>query len=185
MMDKMILKRLMNDHKHITILLDVLAKKNHKLSEGEAVNFALIRDVVEYMQVYAEHSHHPLEDITYDYFVKKFSSPCNTQLHEEHSSLAESSGALMYSLNLILSDVVISREKLITDLKAYVEMQKAHMQYEESELFPLFAKQLETDDWDKIKLQCEQRLVDDPLFSDTGDNIFEELKEHIEAGESK
>ncbi len=26
-MDKMILKRLMNDHKHIAVLLDVLAKK--------------------------------------------------------------------------------------------------------------------------------------------------------------
>ncbi|GIU51667.1 MULTISPECIES: hemerythrin domain-containing protein [Shewanella] len=178
-MDKMILKRLMNDHKHIAILLDVLAKKNIKLSEGEAVNFALIRDVVEYMQVYAEHSHHPLEDITYDYFVKKFSSPCNTQLHEEHSRLAEYSGALMYSLNLILSDVVISREKLVTDLQAYVEIQQKHMEYEETELFPLFAKQLQAEDWQAIKSQCEKQLVEDPLFSDNDETIFEELKEHI------
>ncbi|ARD21586.1 Hemerythrin HHE cation binding domain protein [Shewanella sp. P1-14-1] len=178
-MDKMILKRLMNDHKHIAVLLDVLAKKNHKLSQGEAVNFSLIRDVVEYMQVYAEHSHHPLEDITYNYFVKQFSSPCNTQLHEEHTKLAEYSGALMYSLNLILSDVVISREKLVTDLQAYVDIQRSHMHYEESELFPLFAKQLTAQDWDTIKSQCEKQLVDDPLFSDNDESIFEDLKAHI------
>ncbi|WP_254843579.1 hemerythrin domain-containing protein [Shewanella sp. UCD-KL21] len=178
-MEKMILKRLMNDHKHIAILLNILAKKNHKLSQGESVNFALIRDVVEYMQVYAEHSHHPVEDITFDYFVKHFPSPSTTRLHDEHSGLAESSGALMYSLNLILSDVVISREKLVSDLKAYVEIQTAHMQYEEKELFPLFAKQMQASDWDNIWQQCEQRLVDDPLFNDSDDNIFEELKEHI------
>lgn len=184
-MDKMILKRLMNDHKHIAILLNILAKKNHKLSQGESVNFALIRDVVEYMQVYAEHSHHPVEDITYDYFVKTYSSPSTTRLHEEHSGLAESSGALMYSLNLILSDVVISREKLISDLKAYVEIQTTHMQYEETELFPLFAKQMQPHDWEKIWQQCEQRLVDDPLFNESDDNIFEELKEHIAAAEPR
>nr|WP_283104700.1 hemerythrin domain-containing protein [Shewanella olleyana] len=184
-MDKMILKRLMNDHKHIAILLNVLAKKNTKLAEGEAVNFALIRDVVEYMQVYAEHSHHPLEDITYDYFVKKFSTPCDTQLHEEHSRLAEYSGALMYSLNLILSDVVISREKLVSDLQAYVDIQQKHMQYEESELFPLFAKQLDQDDWLTIKSQCDKQLVEDPLFSDNDETIFEDLKHHISQVDKK
>lgn len=33
------LKRLMHDHKHIAVLLNVLKNKQMKLAEGEAINF--------------------------------------------------------------------------------------------------------------------------------------------------
>ncbi|NKF50980.1 hemerythrin [Shewanella sp. WXL01] len=179
------LKRLLRDHKHIAILLDILATKQAKLAEGEAINFNLVRDIVEYMQSYAEHSHHPLEDITFDLYLKKMGESNQSQLHDEHSRLAESSGALMYSLNMILSDVVISREKLVNDLKAYIELQQLHMQYEEREIFPLFVKALTDDDWNAIEKQCQQRLVDDPLFSDNDKAVFEELKQYIAATDIK
>ncbi|MGZ9897569.1 hemerythrin domain-containing protein [Shewanella gaetbuli] len=173
------LKRLMRDHQHIAMLLDILTNKNARLVEGEAVNFSVIRDIVEYMQSYAEHSHHPLEDITYHYYANKVGVPDSEQLHHEHDKLAQVSGSLMYSLNMILSDIVISKEKLVNDLASYISLQVAHMQFEEKEVFPHFANSLDSDDWQIIERQCQEKLVDDPLFSENDNVIFEDLKNYI------
>ena len=185
MTEKTMLKRLKRDHQHIAILLDILNNKNSRLIEGEAVNFNLVRDIVEYMQGYAEHSHHPLEDITYHYYVKKMSVPNSEQLRNEHDKLAQVSGSLMYSLNMILSDIVISREKLINDLANYIKLQVEHMQYEEQEIFPLFAKSLNDDDWHKVEQLCNKKLVDDPLFSENDNAIFDDLRAYIANVERK
>ncbi|UJF23489.1 hemerythrin domain-containing protein [Shewanella sp. OMA3-2] len=179
------LKRLMRDHQHITILLNILTNKNARLAEGEAVNFNLIRDIVEYMQGYAEHSHHPVEDITYHYYAQKMSIPNSDQLSDEHDKLAQVSGSLMYSLNMVLSDVVISRDKLINDLANYIHLQVGHMQFEETEIFPHLAKTLDSSDWQNIELLCQNKLVDDPLFSQDDNIIFEELRQYIVKAENK
>lgn len=185
MTEKAMLKRLMRDHQHITILLNILINKNTRLTEGEAVNFNLIRDIVEYMQGYAEHSHHPVEDIIYHYYAQKMSISNSEQLSDEHDKLAQVSGSLMYSLNMILSDIVISRDKLIKDLATYINLQVAHMQFEETEVFPHFAKTLDSGDWQKIELLCHKKLVDDPLFSQDDNVIFEELRQYIVKAEKK
>lgn len=185
MTEKTMLKRLMRDHQHITILLNILANKNTRLVEGEAVNFNLIRDIVEYMQRYAEHSHHPLEDITYHYYAQKMVTPNSDQLRDEHDQLAQVSASLMYSLNMILSDIVISRNKLIDDLANYINLQVEHMHFEETEVFPLFAKNLNSSDWQKIESLCHKKLVDDPLFSQDDNVIFEELRQYIVKADNK
>jgi len=177
--------RLNNDHKHIAILLNVLKVKYRKLAEGEAVNFNLIRDVVEYMQSYAEHSHHPLEDIIYNYYLHKVSQEdCPNKLAEEHHQLIDASASLMATLNLILSDVVVSREQLVVDLKEYVALQEQHMKYEDTTIFPLLAHEFDEEDWLNIKNLCSLKLIDDPLFNDNDNVMFEELRDYIKDEET-
>jgi hemerythrin-like domain-containing protein len=183
--EKTMLQRLMQDHKHIAILLNILSNKLTRLADGQGVNFNLVRDIVEYMQGYAEHSHHPLEDIIFDYYSNKTGQANCGQLYNEHHRLAETSGALVYSLNMILSDVVISREKLINDLQEYIELQQRHMQYEEQEVFPNFIKTLDDSDWQKITVLCQKRLIEDPLFNDNDKTIFEDLRDYIEHADNK
>ncbi|BCV37487.1 MULTISPECIES: hemerythrin domain-containing protein [Shewanella] len=174
------LQRLMNDHKHIAILLKLLKGKYQKLAEGEHVNFNLVRDVVEYMQGYAEHSHHPLEDIIYDYFlIKESRTEPTRRLEQEHQKLIDASSTLMATLNLILNDVVVAKEKLVTELKEYVDLQEKHMLYEEREIFPLLAKSLQDEDWQKIQSMCELKLIEDPLFSSDDNQLFDELRNYI------
>ncbi|WP_443019454.1 hemerythrin domain-containing protein, partial [Shewanella sp. SG41-4] len=91
----------------------------------------------------------------------------------------------VYSLNMILSDVVISRDKLINDLQEYIELQQLHMQYEEREVFPNFVKALDNNDWQKINVLCQNRLIEDPLFNDNDKTIFEDLRTYIEHADNK
>jgi len=53
------------------------------------------------------------------------------------------------------------------------------MQYEEQEIFPLFAKSLDDEDWQKIEQVCHKKLVDDPLFSENDNAIFDDLRAYI------
>ncbi|QFU21766.1 hemerythrin domain-containing protein [Shewanella eurypsychrophilus] len=179
-METTMLARLNHDHKHIAILLKILKVKQSRLAQGEAVNFNLIRDIVEYMQSYAEHSHHPLEDIIYSYYLKKTAqSETDDKLATQHQTLVDASASLMASLNLILSDVVISKDQLVLDLKSYVTQQEEHMRYEETEVFPLWAEVIGQTDWQEIQALCTLKLIDDPLFSDNDNVVFEELRDYI------
>ncbi|MCG9711339.1 hemerythrin domain-containing protein [Shewanella insulae] len=174
------LARLHNDHKHIAILLNILKNKQQKLQNGEAVNFNLIRDIVEYMQSYAEHSHHPVEDLINEFYIQTHPQEAlEKQLGEEHHSLIESSTNLMSTLNLILSDVPVQNETLSQALKEYVEAQRNHMMYEEAKLFPIWEAGMTEAQWQEVADRCKERLISDPLFSDDDNLLFEELKEYL------
>ncbi|MDF0534458.1 hemerythrin domain-containing protein [Shewanella yunxiaonensis] len=177
------LQRLMNDHKHIAVLLNLLKGKYQKLAEGEQVNFCLVRDVVEYMQEYADHSHHPVEDIVYEYYVGKFAKEESTKrLTEEHGKVVAASAALASTLNLILNDIVVAKEKLVQELRDYVTLQEQHMIYEEEYIFPKLQRKLTESDWEQIERNCALKLIDDPLFS-SDDQMFDELRQYIQTVE--
>ena len=173
------LKRLMHDHKHIAVLLNVLKSKQMKLSEGESINFIVVRDIVEYMQGYAERCHHPVEDIIYAYYLAHKANDSIDKLSAEHELVIQASAALMTTLNLILSDIVVAREKLIVDFADYVALQERHMQMEEREIFPLLAKTLTEKDWQLIESECQKSLIDDPLFLDREQKEFEDLRAYL------
>lgn len=177
------LKRLMHDHKHIAVLLNVLKNKQMKLSEGEAINFIVVRDIVEYMQGYAERCHHPVEDIIYAYYLAHKMNGAMDKLSAEHEVVIQVSAALMNTLNLILSDIVVAREKLIADFAEYVELQERHMQMEEREIFPLLAQNLTEQDWQVIEKECQDSLIDDPLFLDREQQEFDELRAYLNSSE--
>lgn len=173
------LKRLMHDHKHMAVLLNVLKNKQMKLSEGESINFIVVRDIVEYMQGYAERCHHPVEDIIYAYYLVHKANDNIDKLSAEHELVIQASAALMTTLNLILSDIVVAREKLIVDFADYVALQERHMQMEEREIFPLLAKTLTEQDWQLIESECQKSLIDDPLFLDREQKEFEDLRAYL------
>lgn len=159
------LHRLRQEHKHINVLLKVLEEKIDALILGDQVNYKLIRDVVEYMQGYAENCHHPLEDIIYDYYLHKCQDTANTsRLIEEHQQLVITSEQLINTVNLILTDIVIPKEKLINQMSDYVKFQREHITYEERDIFPLLDK-LSADDWRAIVIQCRQQPDFDPMLS--------------------
>ncbi|MBV7314198.1 hemerythrin domain-containing protein [Shewanella sp. NIFS-20-20] len=174
------LKRLMQDHRHISILISILDRKASKLERGEHVDFSLIKDIVSYMQDYAEHSHHPFEDIIYEYYLELTQDEKTTnRLASEHIKLSGDTAILMASLTMILNDVVIPRDKLIRDLHQYVSSQRAHMHYEEHVIFPMLDQKLTPDDWEAVGDRCQIKLIEDPLFSDNDSQVFQELKDFI------
>lgn len=177
------LKRLKQDHKNISVLLNILAAQSSKLVAGESLNYRIIMDVLEYMQSYAEHSHHPVEDIVYRYLQQHSQlTTLSDRMAKEHEHLSRVTAEFHSTLSMVLADHPVSRETLQSQLESYVMQQRAHMQYEEEEVFPLAQQYIDEQGWDRIADMCQQ-LTDDPLFSDKVGKECHELRALVRESE--
>ncbi len=176
------LARIHTDHAHISTLLSVLAGKVQRLKAGQEVNLSVVRDVVDYLQRYADQCHHPMEDILYQYYLDKVGDTKEGDLHQlavEHRKLREATDQLFDTLNMILNDAVVPRERLIADIDEFVVLQRTHLEQEEIRVLPLLERTLGEQDWEKIHRLVASKLVDDPLFGETGDREFEDLRAYL------
>ncbi len=182
----MLLARIHTDHKHFSTLLTLLDKKADRLEEGDAINLNFLRDVVDYLQRYADHSHHPMEDILYQYYLDKTGNSQGAvhRLAEEHGFLREATDQLMDTLNMILNDAVVPRDRLIADIKAFVSMQRHHLAQEEEHVLPKLERELDEKDWRVVNAKVADTLINDPLFNSDKDDQYEELRAYlVELGE--
>ncbi|MBW3140785.1 hemerythrin domain-containing protein [Ferrimonas balearica] len=182
------LARIHTDHAHISTLLSVLSAKAQRLKQGQEVNLSVIRDVVDYLQRYADQSHHPMEDILYQYYLDKVGDTQQGEVHQlaiEHRKLREATDQLFDTLNMILNDAVVPRERLIADIEDFVRLQRTHLEQEEVRVLPLLERTLTDHDWQQIHRLVANKLVEDPLFGDTGDREFEDLREYLMNSESE
>ncbi|GAA4873879.1 hemerythrin domain-containing protein [Ferrimonas pelagia] len=175
------LARIHTDHAHILTLLNLLDRKAGRLERGEEVSLTLIRDVIDYLQRYADNSHHPMEDILYQYYLEKVGETDGTvhRLAQEHETLRIATDQLMDTLNMILNDAVVPRERLITDLKTFAGQQRRHLEQEEKHVLPKLEQELKEDDWQLLQQQVADTLMDDPLFSGGGEREYEDLRAYL------
>ncbi|MGI2257761.1 hemerythrin domain-containing protein [Shewanella sp. GXUN23E] len=178
------LRRLQLDHKNISVLLNILAAQSGQLATGGAVNYRVMMDVLDYMQSYAEHSHHPVEDIVYRRLAAQASlNDLSERLFEEHKQLTRITEAFHTTLNLVLNDNPVPIDRLKEELENYISMQRSHMRYEEEIIFPLLKQYLVEADWECLADECQQQLTDDPLFSDNIKRDCQELRSLIKGSE--
>ncbi|RCU51813.1 hemerythrin [Corallincola luteus] len=177
-----------NDHKNLAILIQLLRERHAALVEKGEVNYSLIRDVVDYMQEYADKYHHKVEDVVYDYYLthKCQQSSEGNKLSVEHKKLELNTDELRTMLDMILNDCVIPLDQFADKLGEFIAMQQAHMDYEEQHILPELAAVMTKDDWqavaDKFPVcpgatleeakATAQRL--DPLF---GQQVAEQYKD--------
>lgn len=174
------LARIHTDHRHISTLLAVLARKVIKLRSGQEINLSLVRDVVDYLQRYADRSHHPMEDILYQYYLdKKGESGDVHRLAMEHRQLQKITEQLFDTLTMILNDAVVPRDRLIDEIDGFVEIQRKHLQEEEGQILPLLEEHLDDNDWETVRKLVANKLVDDPLFGESGDREYEDLRAYL------
>ncbi|MCL2913372.1 hemerythrin domain-containing protein [Shewanella corallii] len=161
------LKRLQQDHKNISVLLNILAKQSQQLVLAEPVNFRIMMDVIEYMLAYSEHSHHPVEDIVYRYYSDNTpQAELSDRMLSQHKALTESTESLHQILQQVLNDQPVTTELLQTELEQFIRQQRSHMQYEEEIVFPMLREHISEQGWEAVADLCQEMLIHDPLFSD-------------------
>lgn len=146
------LELIRNDHKNLAILIKLLQEKLERVKQDLPIDYALIRDVVEYMQEYADRYHHRYEDVVYGYYLKKIGaaeSPIH-RLEEEHHKIADDTASFRELIEMILLDSVVPRETFAARLEAFIDQQRRHMEYEDREILPLLERDLTAADWAAI-----------------------------------
>ena len=157
----LIVEQLHEDHRQLVRVLYHLDREIKALS-GLGKNRASLEkvlDILDYIQVYPEIWHHPVEDLIYEVLLQK-DIPDPQQLAnciEEHGVLE----LLTENLHSYLDQVTAGREELrLRLIKAgseYVKRQLTHMEHEQQTLFPLMQSYLDQGDWELIRERIKAR----------------------------
>lgn len=161
-----VVSELHQDHINLSKLLSLLEKSLAKVKLGDHPNFALMADVVGYISTYAEQQHHPREDSMYEYFKGRDGSLDGAMLAcgAAHETLKGAGRAVLEIIDEILNDAVIPMNLFVEKLEAFVTNEKAHIDFEETQVFPLLKNLASESDWQELQQVLPTPL--DPLFGE-------------------
>ena len=167
------------EHMRFVSLLDFIEQQMSAFHEGKDPDYQLIYDVVFYLHHYADHYHHPREDVAFARLVKRDPGqrlPIN-RLLQEHRVLETAGETLLKYVDDILEDRVIQRATVEAAAATYLVYYRHHLAVEESEVLPHASRTLKPDDWAAIAAAVP--VVPDPLFGDDVGERYRELRKRM------
>jgi hemerythrin-like domain-containing protein len=174
-----LLRDLREDHRNMSIMLDLLSQQVEHIRDGERPDYELIHDIMRYMTVYSDAVHHPKEDVLYAAMraIRPELAEGLDQVGPEHRDIAETGEALRNDVEAVASGAAVTRECLIKDATRYVQTLRKHITWEEEDLFRR-ASDLAQDEKEMfIDISNFDQL--DPVFGREREHSFENLLRNI------
>ena len=153
-----------DEHARFARLLDFLDVQMMAFHEGGHPNYELMRDVIYYLQHYADRYHHPREDVAFALMIEREPAlaPVIKRLMHEHRVINTVGAQLYKFLDDILEDAFIARETVEASAATYLVYYRGHIEAEDREILPQAAKLLKDGDWSKVSSAVPAAA--DPLF---------------------
>lgn len=168
-----ILERLGRDHARISAVVAKLAKAGDQLESGDdaAPAWAELVACLYFLEHYADRVHHPLEDRTFDVILHKGLTP--TERHVVFRNLGQHQDLISRTEKLRDTALAGSRGEEIDEpafvelLDEYLALQRRHMVFEETHIFPLLLARLDNADWNELQKHARDLIADD-ILNDAG-----------------
>jgi len=174
-----ILAELRQDHKNMTLLLNMLEHEANLIYDNEEPDYELIQDIMRYMTSYPDAVHHPKEDRLYAEVkaARPDLSAGFDRITVDHRGIAELGVKLRDELESISSGSFVRRKTVVADALRYVNTLRNHMQWEELDLFRRCEEMAEKGH----DLMVDALLIDktDPLFGEKLQSQFDRLLKNI------
>ncbi|MDE1338947.1 hemerythrin domain-containing protein [Vibrio aestuarianus] len=175
----MMIERIRREHGYMARLLAILRSKLHQLKNEQSVNYALLREIVDYLGSHSETVHHPKEDIIYRYYIEHYGQQNEIEnLEKEHSELSGITHDFLDIVDMILQDAVVPQHVFIEQLEAFISSQKQHLELEEQSILPLISQTFTIADWQAVEVQWSQS-EDDPVFGETIAEQYQQLAQRV------
>nr|VFK39282.1 MAG: Hemerythrin-like domain-containing protein [Candidatus Kentron sp. SD]VFK44119.1 MAG: Hemerythrin-like domain-containing protein [Candidatus Kentron sp. SD]VFK79122.1 MAG: Hemerythrin-like domain-containing protein [Candidatus Kentron sp. SD] len=158
------IKQLHTDHMNMARLLDLIDEQMELFHTGNAPDYVLMMDIMQYMANYPDLFHHPLEDLIFQRLVELDEGMRSmvTDIIQEHEVLARQSETLFNVIKTVMNEYPVARGELELGAREYVSTLRAHMNTEEARIFPAIQETLTDEDWEAIQLAMGH--TEDPLF---------------------
>lgn len=179
-----VLEELREDHRNLALLLNLLEAECESATLDEGPDFELLHDIMQYMTVYSDAVHHPKEDLVYDELRARGDEFAEglEGVGPDHRDIAQLGSALRSDIEAIISGAAVTREKLMLDLRGYVDRLRNHMAWEEEDLFER-ADALAAEN-EEAGIDASVFPDDDPLFGATRQTSFLNLLSHLQEYEN-
>ena len=176
------LDALRHEHLNFEKLLRIFESELTQFHDAGLPDYGIMRDVMHYVTNYPDRAHHPTEELIFERLLRADSAaraPVE-QLRRQHRWLTDTGIEILHLLDEIVADVPMAREPVESLAREYVQALRAHMELEESTLFPLAASRLSPDDWRAVAAAA--RRLPDPLFgNEPADQEYREIRERLTA----
>ena len=174
-----VLARLHTDHLNIAKLMSLLARQTDAIERGEGADYRLLTNIFAYIKHYPDMHHHPLEDLVFN-LLRHRDADCIDdvdELQRQHEQMTAAAIDLADALMAFSGSTVMPRDKLVGQLRDYIDFTRQHMNIEEGRVFPLARARLSDVDWEEIRQRAA--IADDPLFGQTVNEQYRSLYEEI------
>lgn len=176
-----LLRDLREDHRNMSIMLDLLSQQIDHVRDGERPDYELIHDIMRYMTIYSDAVHHPKEDVLYSAMraEKPELAEGLERVGPEHRNIAETGEALRHDVEAVASGAAVTRECLIRDATEYVHTLRKHIAWEEEDLFRRASDLTREEKEMFIDISNFDQL--DPVFGPQREHSFENLLRNIKS----
>ncbi|KUI98535.1 hemerythrin domain-containing protein [Vibrio sp. MEBiC08052] len=175
----MMIERIRREHGYMARLLAILKRKLQRLQNEQAVNYSLIKEIVDYLCSHSEAAHHPKEDLIYQYYMEKYGErEYIADLEADHRNLSEKTHEFLGVIDMILQDVIVPQDVFINQLSDFIVEQKRHLDLEEKDILPLIKQTFTVEDWQHVEGQWTQN-EDDPVFGETIADRYKQLAQLV------
>jgi len=132
-----VLAELRQDHRNMSLMLNLLEVESNRLFDGDDTDFELLYDIMHYMTVYPDVVHHPKEDRIYAELkaVRPDLSAGFDRITIDHRHIAELGARLRDDVASVNSGGVVRKKSVVADTLRYVNTLRGHIQWEELDLF--------------------------------------------------
>jgi len=151
-----IMASLHQDHINMSKLLDQLDMNIEQITTGGRPEIQLMAEAVEYIGHYADLYHHPIEDMVYAHFAHR-SKGLDQLLNcckKEHQELACSTQSTLVPIMETLLDGMLPIEQIVKALQYFIKVERAHINFEEAQVFPMIAAVATPEDWKMLRKRC-------------------------------
>ena len=183
-----LLERLTSDHANFIRLMYCFRQQLAFLEDDQGDNddfdVNLILDILDYINTYPNHWHHPIEDVIFDYVLQKSDQGRDvvSMLKEQHQQIEQLTQRLESEFQKVAIDSTVPVETLLGLGNQYLNLQIEHLEAEENQIFPLIDDVLEERDWQKIEESTDD--IKDPLFGSSIEKVYENLLDTIISSEA-
>ncbi len=175
--------QLNTDHHHLQRLLNCLSEEIDcfDYDSKRSADLTIILNALEYISVYHDKWHHPLEDVIFARLLKKDIKQNEIdlihQLEKEHKSISGETDKITHLFKMASRDCIIQINELIKSARFFILAQQAHMKNENEYIYPLIDQKITDQDWAEI--EKETTPSDDPLFNEQSRSKFDQLYQFI------
>ena len=173
------IRKMYEEHGYIGRVVAVLRKQKDEMAEGNAPDYTLMQDIIDYLIDFPDVIHHKKEDLVFAKLIDIDSrlDSLVREIEQEHRLISQKGHELCTLLEDIVLETVVARDQVVELLNEYIDLYINHMSKEEQELFSIAAKTLTEKDW-KI-LSAALPSAEDPVFGKQQKKRYAALYESI------
>jgi hemerythrin-like domain-containing protein len=146
-------QQLVQDHINLTRLLETLRYEvaDYDQEDWYQPQLPTILGVLDYIRVYAEVFHHPLEEHVFDYLLERnmLDRTLVTTIVSQHDELEAATEQLQEQFDELSQNVSVPIDELKENLQGYLRLQLNHLAAENEKIFPAIAE-LDEEAWQEI-----------------------------------